>query len=282
MPQEQPQPADNSEKQVLARLFRPESVRFAHQLRIPQFGIMHMLLWTTATAVLLKIYLALSPDSDLARASEARFLSMRILQIISAITMASGLVGSGALLRARCYAVPARLQPGHWIVLICTFGSIFSLMASLASLVLSGGTSKSIWASLVVTTCSTPLLAAAFGYATLRLRDARRWKIVLGALAFGHGVSAAGAIFGIAAIAVASASQASGDYSPEMEQLPLALSEGFLWCWSLLLLPLLILVAILDRHRWTSRDWVHWVGVVLLGLSYSGGIALSVLNAVIR
>jgi hypothetical protein len=275
MPPDPPQPAGNqhgpTEKQVLARVFQSEAVRFADQLRIPQFGIMHMLVWMTVTAVLLKIYLAILPESFVARVQpESPMLAVQISQIIVAVLTASGLMGVAALVRARCWTMFGRLQPGHWIVLIFTSEDILRLIALLACRVSWQAGVSNIWAWLVTTVCSTSFLTVTLGYAIFRLRDALRWRVVLGVSALGNALTLAAATTAIILEANNSSSTAF--------IANLALWGTYLA--PLLLVPLLILAAILDRRRRVSRDWVHWLGVVLLGLGSVHGFAWTVLTIV--
>lgn len=95
---------------------------FAEQFRVPQFGIIHLLIWSTVTAVLLKYYLAIADESSF-QESPVQLWLIRISQSLSAILVGSIVIGSGILIRARCYKMLRRLQPGHWLVLVVTFGA---------------------------------------------------------------------------------------------------------------------------------------------------------------
>jgi hypothetical protein len=275
MPPDPPQPASDREppagEKVLAGADQPEAVRFADQLRIAQFGIIHMLLWMTATAVLLKVLLAILPSAFVATVhAESPILAVQISQIIVAVMTASGLMGAAALLRARCWTMFARLEPGHWIVLIFTSESLLRLIALLACRASSQAAVWNIWAWLVTTACSTSFLSATLGYAIFRLHDALRWKVVLSVSALGNALTLAAAI---TAIVLEANNSSSTTYIAN-----LALWGAYLV--PLLLVPLLIFAAILDRRHRVSRDWVHWLGVVLLGLGSLHGFAWSVLTIV--
>jgi mannose/fructose/N-acetylgalactosamine-specific phosphotransferase system component IID len=98
----------------------PESCPFAQQLCMPQFGIIHLLILTAVVAVLLKINLAMEFDVAGDASSMQSWLSWsrQFFQTIYAVLFATELVGAGLLVRARCFAMLGRLQPGHWIILI--------------------------------------------------------------------------------------------------------------------------------------------------------------------
>ncbi len=101
---------------------------FAEQFRVPQFGIIHLLIWSTVTAVLLKYYLAIADESSF-QESPVQLWLIRISQSLSAILVGSIVIGSGILIRARCYKMLRRLQPGHWLVLVVTFRALLNLIA---------------------------------------------------------------------------------------------------------------------------------------------------------
>ncbi len=273
MPPDPPQPARNSEEQVLARLFQSKAVRPIDQLRIPQFGIMHMLVWMTLTAVLLKIGLALSPDAPFGKTPETHLLIGRTWMAICAIMMASGLVGAlcacaSKVLHDADQTSARPLARSHSCV---GKHSQPDGLADDAGRV--GQRSQERLVRAVIMAFLTSFFAVAFGFATSRLRDARRWTNLFQALAVFHGISAAMAI---AAIAIGGLLPGHGHSSPEMVLL------GMTQCSWPLLLPWSIIVAVLDWRRRALRDWVHWLGAVLLCLGYGVGIAFGLVAAMLH
>jgi hypothetical protein len=230
---------------------------FAEQLCVPQFGILRILLLTAVTAVLLKLNLALSDDLSRARLSEAYRWGIKIMQSLWAIVFAADLVGSGVLIRARCYKMFSRLQPGHWIVLVTALSGVLWLVVWPVSRLL--GQEASIWVSTIVEATFGLPIAFAFLYAAVRLRDGWRWKILLSAKGLGAGAAAITAALSLVVAVI----EQSG--YPNYRFLGAIYSASVFW--SVVLLILLFLAAVIDLLRWASRDWLHWLGVATLCLS---------------
>ena len=246
---------------------------FADQLRVPQFGIIHLLIWSAVTAVLLKYYLAMM-DEPIPHGSVMQFRAMRGLQCVYAIVLASTLTGSGVLIRARCYVAFKRLQPGHWIVLIVAIGSILHLAAWPLYRFSSGVGMTSMWMYLVSTATISTSIVAAYVCAIVQLRDAKRWKVLLGAKALGEGATAA--LSWLSLIMVLS----SG-----FQYQAMIFSRSIQGCSSIgrvAIFILLLVVVALDFPRRASRDWLHWLGVGTFGLTYAIGFAWEVCYAFFR
>ncbi len=256
MPQDQPQPAGNSEEQVLAGLYRPESVRFADQLRIPQFGIIHMLLWMTVTAVLLKINLALWDNTH---TPPAYVWLAKVWIIVRSVLMASELVTAGVLLRAKCCTMLRRLQPGHWLVLILALDSTLRLTYDVGQPVLDY-LGQTFWVLFILAVLLSSPVPGLYVLATLRLRDARRWKVLLGAKAIGE------CSFFATLMLRATLGQFGYPFS-----LP-GITPFVAAYWHVFVLILLVAAVALDWPRRGSRDWVHWLGVFCFGFGCAAGI----------
>jgi hypothetical protein len=242
----------------------PASLR-AGQLRIPQFGILHLLIWTTVTAILLKILMTLTAKylHDL---PTAQLRISQAIQIVHVIVIASVLVATGVLLRHRCYAMPKRLQPGHWLVLLAFLDFIGEVIAPLLLLLLftiSGtgrGTSVIVSAS---TAAVSTLVAAVHVWAFLQLRDARWWKTLIGAKTLGPLTTAALSAVSLVTVLLPI-------WSPS-----LSLGMWVLYCpsiWSIVVFVILIIAAAHDLLRRTPRDWVHWLGVAALAENCALGV----------
>jgi hypothetical protein len=256
------QPPDANQQADPARVFDIESAAgtspFADQLCVPQFGILHILILTTITAILLKLQLALQDIPSASQLPEAYRWSIKISQSVWAVVFAAGLVGSGVLIRAKCYTMFSRLQPGHWIVLVTTLQSIVWLVMWPVYRLLESNGTMALWVYSIATTLLSVPIAIAFLYGAKRLRDGRRWKILLGAKALGEAAAAA-----MAAITVVLAiTGRSGDFPYAWFR---AINGGS-QLWSVLVLMMLLVAVLLDIPRRASRDWLHWLGVATLGL----------------
>jgi len=150
-----------------------------------------LMIWTAVTAVLLKYYLAMIVDDFASHYSVALFWVERVSQCVFAIVSASTLVGSGILIRARCYTMFKRLQPGHWLVLIASLGCILQLIAwPFYDLFEAIGVNTN-WVCFVSIAIISTLKFAAFVFAIMQLRDAKRWRVLMGAAALDEGADAA-------------------------------------------------------------------------------------------
>ncbi len=238
-----------------------ESACFADQLRIPQFGIIHLFLWTTVTAVLLSIELPLWAD-ELPRGGFIGYLWQKVSIILSSIMGAAELVAAGVLLRARCHTMPRRLQPGHWLVLIGALTMILHLAV--------WGTVRLVFddwraaGEIGFFASSIPAAAAVavFALAAVMLRDAWRWKILFGATAL---VKAAA--FAVALLLLADRLLSHQFSFMLYNALTLA---AYLPAFVVILL---VAAVVLDLPRRAERDWVHWLGVFCLGFGSAMGVA---------
>jgi hypothetical protein len=230
---------------------------FAEQLCVPQFGILHLMIWTAVTAVLLKLFMAITAE-PIRQLPTAQLWVSRISQSVYAILWGSILVGSGALVRLRCYTMPKKLQPGHWLVLILTLDIILQLAIWLPYRLFEVVGMRAIGVGMSVV---NTLIAAACVFAFVELRNARRWKILIGAKGLGAGTTAAGSVLSFVTMI--------GFHNAY----PLALISPLIrYCppiWTAAVLIMLLAAAILDLWHRAARDWVHWLGVGALGVTYA-------------
>jgi hypothetical protein len=236
------------------------------QLQVTQFGIIHLMIWTTLTAVLLKVFMALTGDSIRQFAPGQQWL-FQGLQAVQTILLACTLVATGILVRKRFYAMPKKLQPGHWLVLFSTMEFALQMLVLLALWVSGFLTLRIIPLSSIVSAVFITAVAAFYGFAFFQLRDARRWKVMIGAKALG---AATGAAFGLLSVVVAFVG-----LRPQYS----ALLGWLRYCpllWPAVIFVLLLAAAALDIYHRTTRDWVHWLGVCVFGLTTAVTLAADV------
>jgi hypothetical protein len=236
---------------------------FAEQLCVPQFGILHILILTAVMASLLKINLAFEAWIPSPSQSEADRWRRMIEESIFALALAANLVGAGVLIRAKCYRIFHRLQPGHWIVLFSAAAGLCLLVWKVVYYLVASDIRMIHWTMSLWGLSDLPI-AIAFLYAARLLHDGRRWKVLLRAMALGHAAAAATAALSIVALAF------------QDVQIAGALLVATIVAstpWSVILLIMLVAAIVLDFRRWPSRDWMHWLGVVTLGLGYVVTIA---------
>ena len=240
----------------------------AEQLHVPQFGILHLLIWTAVTAALLKLILAVTSNTVRQLQMPAgQVWAVQISQSVYAITLASTLVGSGVLIRMRCYRMLKRLQPGHWLVLTYTTSTLLLLAAWLSFWVVGEMGIRALGVYHIVTIVVHTLTAAIYVCAFVLLRDAKRWKVFLGAKALGDVTTMALSL--VMLFAGFSLMQYVGmSFLRWLAIVPVM--------WTVATAVLLLAAAILDVWRRASRDWVHWLGVGVFGLTYVLSVALAI------
>ncbi len=235
---------------------------FAEYYRPPRLGIIHLLAWTAATAVLLKFWMGMqmigargfAPTSpELAIASQAS-------RFMYSAAHAAGIVGSGVLLLARIRRLPGQFQPGHWLVIIETLTALLWFSSWGLCVVLAETTGVTRGASIsVVYGLAGILCSGGYFYAAVAFRGGKRWKICLGVLA-GVGLMRGLWYVGIAVLG------------------PTRWSFDFPLGWLIVGVFLLVAVVV-DLCGGLRRDWLHWLGVgivatdVLLAVGwYAGGM----------
>jgi hypothetical protein len=249
----------------------PADSQSAEQLRVPQFGILHLLIWITVTAALLKLLMALAAQFSSPLPSGQTWFLL-ILQGVYAIVLAAMLVGAGTLVRLRCYSMFKRLQPGHWLVLLSALEFIIEVATALLLWLASVAATRAFILFGAYMAVVNVLTAAAYAYAFFRLHDARRWKLVVGMKGIGIGATAALTVLSLATRLLHASSplylMGSGMMQAAITYCPVI--------WSVAVFTILLRAAIVDVYRRTARDWVHWLGVVVLGLTYVHALALQV------
>jgi hypothetical protein len=240
----------------------PARSPFAEQLRVPQFGILHLLVWGAVTAALLKYYMATTDETSL-QDSPALIWYTRITLSVSAILDGSIVVASGILIGARCCKVLGRLQPGHWLVL---FSSLSCVMRLPLYPFINNDQTNSL--DLGSTVLIGTVMASMYIWVIARWHGPKHWKILLGACALGD---AASAVLAAGAIAVAV-------YSPDgpLSQHLLNWHYAFDGVIAVMLLLTLLAVVVIDVSRRAGHDWLHWLGTACLGLSCALTIAARV------
>lgn len=242
-----------------------ESVRFPGQPRVPGFGILQLLLWTIASAILLAVYTALYECSW--------------AEIVGAMVVGSGLIGSWALIRAKRRECLNTLQPGHWLVLIFTVGSLLQLIGWLFSWLAYDltphwyGSGETEWAWLACNAFSSPILAVALVCAAVRLHAGWSWKILFLTRALGEGAMTIASV--IAIHVWLNPALVDGPYNPAFASSHLIhgptghladMTVLFPLLFSAIVLVLLLTAVVLDFPCRASRDWWHWLGVCCLAL----------------
>lgn len=160
---------------------------FAEHYRPPRLGIIHLLAWTAATAVLLKFSMAMGTIGETGGSTlQLRDAFSQVLGLIYSTTLAAGLVGTVMLLLAKFRGLPGRFQPGHWLVLILTLTwLLIRLILYLSLLAAQAGFSRYSAASCagVLRGLTALLCGGMYFYLTLASKDGRRWKTCFGVLA---------------------------------------------------------------------------------------------------
>ena len=183
--------------------------------------------------------------------------------------LGSALTGAGILIRARCYTMFKRLQPGHWFVLIFSLNSILQLILWPFYKLLSGGGPEAMWVYLASSTVIGSLTLAAYVCAIVLLHDAKRWRILFGAKTLGEGTAVAMYAVGLVVALCSRQGYPSGMlFSNSM--------QGCSSIGSAVILVMLLVVVALDLPRRSSRDWLHWLGVGTFALTYAISIAWEV------
>jgi len=123
--------------------FAPGSPPFVEYYCPPRLGIIHLLAWTAATAVLLKFSMAMEMIGNAAIdvMSPAQQVFDQTIRFVYTTVQAAGIVGTSVLLLGKIRGAPGRLHPGHWIMSIDTVTSLLTYLLSTAYVLLedSGG-----------------------------------------------------------------------------------------------------------------------------------------------
>ena len=217
--------------------------------RPPRLGIIHLLAWTGVTAVLLKFLMAMemvSPRTgDLSVAWQIVGDANRV---VTSALLGAGIVGVAVIFRAKSRGEAGRLQPGHWLVLLCTLATVGSWLAR-AVLTITLQESQHDpdflpYTYLLVLGIFSMAVAIGFLLVGRSLHDARRWKLSF-------------RIVGITAML-----RSCLELIDVVTRTVFAVAGQAVW--SLVVGMVLALTALLDLHRGTRRDWVHWLGIAVV------------------
>ena len=215
----------------------------------PLLGIIHLLAWTAATAVLLKLAMAAewsgSLSDDYSRVVQIFYITTLSIDMM---LLAAGVVGTVVIFRSRLRGSTGRLQAGHWMLVIATAVSIFALPSYLRLFVLNDYPDYFYNAYQV----ARKLLGATLWIiATIRMREAFRWKALLGFFAVKNAILCIVSfgnvfiyrLFGLTIL-------------PSGPTISIIGSAVVFFA-----LPLIVLI---DLRRHVQRDWLHWLGVAII------------------
>jgi len=252
-PAESPNVADDP----MGEFFRP-----------PRLGIIHLLAWTTATAVFLKLNLANDSLGGAEYGPNTNPIHLATLAL-DAVIEGAALAGLCTLLFARRRSRVGSLQPGHWILLALGLADLLGVLGDLLVNFFAGSL-RSWYFDLFVILCLSlhAVLAAASGggcwFAASKSRPGVGWRASLRALTVAEGIAAA--------VSVAAA-VGFGRYG-------YSFVVDYAWhaqtACSLTILVALSIRAIVDWFRY-RRDWLHWLGIVTV----CGGLATETLQWVL-
>jgi hypothetical protein len=228
--------------------------------RPPRLGIIHLLAWTAAFAVFLKLNLALRMLDP----GGGRVVDNPVYQGFSALFAGmngAALTGLGTLLLARRRHPEGSLQPGHWILIVSTCATLAHWAVYLGiRVLLRSAMDRSNLAMLVscsLTAAVSTLAAGGYWWAAARSRPCVGWRSFLRFLATIQSLYSAVSIGEVALVVL----QGWG---------MIGMLIGLQTVFSVLVLFALSLTMIVDALRY-RRDWIHWLGVVVL----DGGHAVS-------
>ena len=232
--------------------FAPTSP-FVEYLQPPRLGIIHLLAWTAAMAVLMKFGQGMKMlQADAVSSLGPAYETMQsIMQSAYAAVGAAGFVGAAILLMTKIRRTPGNFQPGHWILLV---NAPVMLMYYLSFMLLA------VWGRLEdrpvdfawhLGTIALLSLLHAGGYivAIWKARAPRRWKAYFLLLVLVLLLQSL--IYLVVALTDRS----------------ILLSWGWSMVWSAIGGISLLTVVLFDLLKRTRRDWVHWTGVAVVAAS---------------
>ncbi|MCL4203316.1 MAG: hypothetical protein KJ000_12515 [Pirellulaceae bacterium] len=213
----------------------------------PRLQIIHLLLWTAGTAVVLGAWRGqLNVPVD--------FGLIRVLVIIQFFTLApllgAGVASLGVWAYRASRGIPFPFQPGHWVLVTLGLETVlragaFTVWRGLfgESIFNSADIRFVVWA---ITRSSISLIGAGlFLTAAVRVRAGLPWKFFLGGQAAHASVNSL--IWAVRAFI--------RSWWPQRA----LFAEGAVAC---VCIVLLFVAAAGDRRQRTHRDWMHWLGVI--------------------
>ena len=222
----------------------------------PRLRILHFLIWTAVTAVLLKFNVAITATQQ---APTGGSVAVQAVSSAWSILLAAGFVGLGVMVVSRLRGSPGRLQPGHWILVAEASVHACTLPLSLAFFFIQAARelkSSVLWfsiASFGLFSLAVLVRGGLYLLAAHRTRDDLRWKATF-------------TILGLMALLLAIA---YGWYALNLSHLAYAFSDYIFWaqfviCLHPVVVLIVSLVAIIGGLR-AGRDWLHWLGLAMLG-----------------
>jgi hypothetical protein len=246
----------------------PESlISVPEYLQPPRLGVIQVLAFLALAAALI-LPNALShyygKDTAVPNVPPGTQVVWAGLQINLNLCKAASLVGLGVLIVCKFRRIPGRLQPGHWVLLIQSIAMIWGLLWEKTSYLWFGSMSdlnkfqSMIKLQSILTGCEMLLLVAAYVLLICYLREIVPWKVFFGSIAFSY--TAYGFFF---------FSQGIRDLTPHFFVFTMI---------SLTVLVLLVLIVTIafDRKNYIIRDWLHWLGLFLIGYQ----LALSIFQTI--
>ena len=229
---------------------------FAEHYRPPRLGIIHLLAWTAATAVLLKFSMAMEMIGSAGGSTAPVSAFQQVLGLIFSTAHAAGLVGTAILFLAKVRGLPGRFQPGHWLVLVASVTwLVFQLIWFLQVLAMRAGFYDHFGPSwiLVLVGLTAVLCGGVYFYLTLASKDGRRWKTCFGVLAV------VDVMWGLSFLGFC------------VLDMPWLLNSYVFG--SLIEGSTTLVIVIVDLRRGPRRDWLHWLGPTMIGTGALVGVA---------
>ena len=246
---------------------------FDEQLRVPRIHAIHLLVWLGLAIALVALDSTISA-MEMQALRKAVGISVLIpwwthlARVFVVTAFAACLVGSGVLVRSRCFRMLNRLQPGHWLVLLLALGGILACIAvpiEFVAVKVSPSQGSQLWVFMVVVVLSGLLVeGTSYGFAVFRLRDATRWRVLLA--------------FALANVLLGRILSAPMGMSGTLFGSGVSRWLGPCW-WTLLIFVAAAVVAIDLRCR-IARDWLHWLGVSLWTLDSVSKLLLAIVALV--
>ncbi|MBN2294966.1 MAG: hypothetical protein JXM70_21235 [Pirellulales bacterium] len=229
----------------------------------PRLSIALLLIWTAVTAVVLKLVLA----SDLSKwmiqfpqdAAQSARMAHLIINTLIIVMLSAGLVGSGIIILAKIRGAKGRLQPGHWLLIAYTLSNVIQMgytqvimyLTQLNQKVGSGSVDlKTIsWLAMAISLFNLIVPTAIWLWAAFRSKGGWHWTTALCLLPVTK--------FVMAGLRIVLARL----FSP----------QSFVLISSLISfavnIPIIIAAVSVDLFKGERRDWLHWTGIGIVGMS---------------
>jgi hypothetical protein len=263
-----PEPSDQPPEEVVADVAQSSlAVGFGptasdDYYRPPKPGIAHFVAWLAIAAALIILmnaeYAAVTAHVERLGPHDVRvrlpfpWLASSVRSLLSA----AGLVGAWVLLRDKLRGAPGRLQPGHWLFLTLLAAYMFQTVRGLALLGQLTSTASYLSTALLLMSSAAPLaLAVAWLLLAIRLQETLRWRLLMVTMT---ACATMWLLIGFFTTVV---------IRPPLHWLaPFRLMQDLAHVSSLVVLAVLAAASGMDVRDRCRRDWLHWLGVLTLGL----------------